>query len=582
MFEEPDKRILWLLNHSTLRDFEVPMLVAMGYEVFIPKHFPKNSDNRSASVSYAFDETLTIPADCLAKLNAFEFYTEKPTHDIVTIINRYFSTVIVAYIFPMFDNVIDCFKGNILLRAFGLTHPSYSYYSFAKEVSGAGFDRRLARLGDRFFFAQAYPNLKEIEPPFFQQRARDLPVGLPRRVTDKRGSWTGGQNKILFVCPDIMTYPENKAVYLEFKKYFGHVPHVICGAQTVPVPNDPAVLGRVDGALYDQLFRECAVMFYHSRLPRHIHFHPAEAVCYGMPLIYMRGGMLDTLGGKDLPGACATFAEAQNKIKRIITTKDRAFIADLTHRQAILFDHFSPENNKKCWQKNFVDDVKPVSRAGAPPPLRLGILAIDEDLDTARLALRVAQALDQAATADGGQLACVIGTANHADHLIRALPMDTTIAVRPIEWIWQPRESIRIAQEFAGQNRARLDYPHYLMPEDDVTQFMDCDLWLLVGNNYTGQVAPVKKQVALVSSLGPIADKMTPRPFLYEQFFASALVQAEVVLCMNRAVLEALPRTIGINTGALLPAWQGSAQAETFSSHAIDAEQIWQALKVLS
>ena len=56
------KRALWLINHTTLRKFEVPLLTELGYEVYLLKSFPYDEGNLSASVDYSYDATLTIPA----------------------------------------------------------------------------------------------------------------------------------------------------------------------------------------------------------------------------------------------------------------------------------------------------------------------------------------------------------------------------------------------------------------------------------------------------------------------------------------------------------------------------------------
>ncbi len=54
-------------------------------------------------------------------------------------------------------------------------------------------------------------------------------------------------------------------------------------------------------------------MFYHSQSPRHIHYHPFEAIKIGMPLVFMGGGMLDRMGGTNLPGRARTWGEATQK-----------------------------------------------------------------------------------------------------------------------------------------------------------------------------------------------------------------------------------------------------------------------------
>ncbi|MFM9062213.1 MAG: hypothetical protein ACKOOI_04160, partial [Pirellula sp.] len=125
---ESNKRVVWLLNHTTLREFEVPLLCSLGLEVYCPKRFPRNPDNRSASVSYEFDSSLSIPETELAKLNEFDFYSEPFTPEIRQILNDRFGSVIVAYMFPMLEQVLANFRGRVLLRTFGSTHPTYTYY----------------------------------------------------------------------------------------------------------------------------------------------------------------------------------------------------------------------------------------------------------------------------------------------------------------------------------------------------------------------------------------------------------------------------------------------------------------------
>ena len=84
------KRILWLFNHTSLRKFEVPMLIEMGYEVYCPKKC--NIFDFSASISYEYGFSLTIPEDVLRKLNEVDFYTKIPL-DIINLLNEYFDIV---------------------------------------------------------------------------------------------------------------------------------------------------------------------------------------------------------------------------------------------------------------------------------------------------------------------------------------------------------------------------------------------------------------------------------------------------------------------------------------------------------
>ena len=100
-------------------------------------------------------------------------------------------------------------------------------------------------------------------------------------------------------------------------KTFGDLPYVVAGAQPVAV-HDNHVLGYVPKEQHDRHMRELRVMYYHGTDRNHIHYHPFEAIRAGMPLVFMAGGLLDTLGGLDLPGQCQDPEEAHEKIERIL------------------------------------------------------------------------------------------------------------------------------------------------------------------------------------------------------------------------------------------------------------------------
>src|SRR3982751_3731411 len=83
-------RVMWLLNHSTARKFEISMLKNLGFtEIFQPKKFPNDPNFRSASIDYSEDENLTIPKDKLDILNAADWYGS-PSREAWDIANAYF------------------------------------------------------------------------------------------------------------------------------------------------------------------------------------------------------------------------------------------------------------------------------------------------------------------------------------------------------------------------------------------------------------------------------------------------------------------------------------------------------------
>jgi hypothetical protein len=532
-----DRRVAWLLNHTTLREFEVPLLRRLGLEVYCPKRFPRNADNRSASVSHEFDDSLTIPADELRTLNAFDFYSGDHPPEIRRILNERFRTVIVPYMFPLFTQALAYFHGRILLRTFGSTHPTYSYSSWAREVAAPAFERQLARASDRFWFAQAYPHLKAIEPPLFQRRAVDLPLGLPERITRNHETWTGSDPRILFVCPEIETYAESRQIYRDFKAHFGDLGHVICGAQSKPV-GDPAVLGKVDAPTFDRLFRTCNVMVYHSRLPRHLHYHPLEAICYGMPLVYMQEGMLGRLTDRKLPGACDTWQEARDKVRRLIDRRDAALARDIRTSQEAIYRLFTAEHAAEQWRRGFVDGILSTAVPDRPRSGCVAVLPLDASEAVGAECRQIADRLrgGQAFGRAAGSVRPRVGS------LTRWEPATNAATVVPFAWKPIAAASLLYAQRLSGHAKP-VPHPQAAIPDDGVCDFMDCDAWIVVGDRCTTPVAAVKpyafRHVRLASA-PPLSREV-------HRSTAITLHNAAAVLVDTEAEQEALVRDYGLS-----------------------------------
>jgi hypothetical protein len=344
-----NKRVLWLLNHRTLMPYEAKLLVDLGYELFTPKVIPGAVSFRSGAVDHAYDRSLTIPAWALARLNAFNFYDDEWPGDIVSIVNRYFGTV---YVIPYGRQVSEAtrkFEGQIMLRAFGLDN-SQTYVRVLELLYGERILRDIEALGKRFWFAGGYDQLVEVEPPFFSERQVFLPLGVPDSFWRTADSYVGNDRRILFVCPNCVTNPYYAAVYRKFKDEFGDLPQAIVGTQDVPV-DDPHVLGFVSDAELARLYRECAVMYYHSTELRHVHYSPIEAAINGMPVIYYADSLLGRMTPGIRLGRCANPSEARAAVQRVLAG-DAQYIADLREQQKALAYQFSDEYCKKVWQTN--------------------------------------------------------------------------------------------------------------------------------------------------------------------------------------------------------------------------------------
>lgn len=361
MFKK-SKRILWLLNHKTLMPYEVPLMQRLGFEVFVPKIFPRTG-LRNSAVDASYDAALSLPAAVLRTLNGFNFYEDAWTPDIVTLLNRYFACVFVIPHLSVVEQAVDQFEGQIVLRAFGLDNES-TYKRFLEDLHGPLIMHKIANIQHRFWFGEGYDHLHEVEPPLFQDRRLFLPIGIPDSFFADAGQWSGQERKILFVCPNAVTDPYYSRIYRQFKQDFGDLPHVIVGAQDAPI-DDPQVAGFVTDAELHRLYRDCAVLYYHSTELRHVHYSPVEAAIDGMPVVFHAHSLLGRLSRGADKGAVDSVAEARDLIERILAG-DQQLIQDIRSDQreiAYLFSdaYCAPTWKKQMQERGFMKAMAPRS-----------------------------------------------------------------------------------------------------------------------------------------------------------------------------------------------------------------------------
>lgn len=341
------KRVLWLLNHRTLMPFEVPLLIKLGYEVFVPKVIP-STGFRSGSVDHSYDASLSIPKDVLAKLNKFDFYNTPWSKEITTITNRYFEVVFTIPHSLQLAEVVDHFEGQIVLRAFGLD-ATQTYEWVLESLYSPLLMRKLETIRNRFWFGQGYENLVDCENKLFRDRALFLPIGVPGHLFDHADEWRCKENRILFVCPNAVTNAYYAGLYQAFKRDFGDLPHWIVGAQDVPV-DDPNVLGFISDERLIELYLSCSALYYPSKEPRHVHYSPIEAAIYGMPVVFHEGSLLDRVGQNTTHGRVSTTAKARELLTRLLA-KDQPLIADIKRDQHKLATQFSEVYCTQVWKE---------------------------------------------------------------------------------------------------------------------------------------------------------------------------------------------------------------------------------------
>jgi glycosyltransferase involved in cell wall biosynthesis len=492
-----ERRVAWLLNHTTLRAFEVPLLRSLGYEVYTSKRLPYGNEFLSASVDHGDDAFLTLPADALAVLNRHNFYEQPLTAAVAEAFASHFGTVICACHPTLVATLLEHYRGRIVVRVFG-REGDRTYAEYLETGIGPWVRETVEAAGERFRLAPAYESIAPNEPEWLRSRCVTLPLGVPDALLANAGSWTGRDRRVFFVCPRIASHPAYYGrVHADFLRAFGTLPHLVGGHQPVPV-RDPNVAGWVDDATWSGWLRELRVMYYHSREPRHLHYHPLEAIAFGMPVVFMRGGLLEELGGGDQPGACATEREAVRKVERVLAG-DEALTAAVREAQPRILAALSRERCEREWRERFAGGVLRVEPEPAvevrearrvavllPQAYRGGTLRAAKDL--ARMV--------RFGALERGERVDVVFSSPH-DERVRAAELTDLAAdgipVRPT--IWKGMDTVSLPERVRG---AAPSPGPYVYPTDGANDFLDCDFWLVVSDRVTAPMAPLRPYGAVV------------------------------------------------------------------------------------
>lgn len=547
-------RVLWLLNHTALRKFELDQFSFLGFnEIFVPKKFPFDEENISADVDYSFDAGLSIPKDELNTLNAQDWYSS-PTEEAWEIVNRNFDIAVFGFFPEQMKSVVRHFKGAVILRAFGLANGS-SYSQLIYRFGGERLVRDIKALGRRFWFGAGYQHLHQIESSYLSKRNCFLPVGLTLRNT--KDDWTGASQRIFFVCPWIGSSPYFGEVYRGFLKTFAEFPYTIGGAQPIGV-QDPNVIGFVSQEQHERKMREHSVMFYHSREKNHIHFYPFEAIAAGVPLVFMGGGLLDTLGGEGLPGCCATIHDAKNKIKRVLTG-DESLIQSIRKSQEVLLNAVHSENCATVWQSNFqrvlreLDEVR--NEVAFRPAIRQKKVAVILPLafkgGAHREAKLIAEAIHYGSREAGESVEVIFA---HLDNEYEYSRDDFTnfppeINLRPYKWKELDIAEACRAMRYAGYDDWEPDSKKYLIMDDGITQLADCDLWFFASDRIWAPILPLRPIVHMVHDY---LQRYIPATMkLADRSFIDAVRAADKVFITTHITCRDTSQYAGVNPNAL-------------------------------
>lgn len=493
-------RAMWLLNHGTARKFDVAMLKQVGIdEIFLPKKYPDDISFRSASVDFSEDPHLTIPKADLDILNEQNWYGT-PSKEAWDIANRNFDILFfIVHDHNIIKSISKYYRGIIIWRAFGLDK-SLTYSKVLDLFMGKYGKALIESLGRRFYFGQSYDHLHKIEEDYLKKRSLFLPLGMSDcKINDV---WQGSERKIFFVCPGLGFNNYYQKIYDDFVRDFDGLDYAIGGSQPLPVAY-PNVLGYVPKEIHDRNMQEMRVMFYHSIEPNHIHYHPFEAVKAGMPLVFMGGGMLDRMGGDDLPGRCKNIQEARYKIERILND-DWDLIEAICKSQVCLLDLMRPENCIDKWREGFVkimhslDKIKNCKISVVSKPKRIAvILPVEYKGGTLRGAKLLAQAIETGAKQTGEKIEVIF--CHLTEHYLEEdfADLSPSITRRSFKWRVLDSEEANRALIYAGMEQT-LKSDRYLVVDDSISQLMDCDLLVLVSDRLSIPLLPIKPYIVIV------------------------------------------------------------------------------------
>lgn len=502
------------------------------HEIFLPKIVPDSFMYRSASVDYSEDANLSIPKADLDVLNGIDWY-ESPTCDAIEIANKYFHIAFFIATPAMIRMLAKYFKGAMILRAYGLDENN-SYHNVMSLATDGGAERMIKAVGRRFWFGQVFENIDQVEPKYIKKQSVFFPLGTFPSINE--GKWLGGDRTIFFVCPDIKINKYYGHTYEKFKKDFSGLPYKVAGIQPIMPTGDPNILGFVSREQHERNMREMRVMFYHSREPRHLHYHPVEAIQAGMPLIYMGGGVLDDMAGNILPGRCDNVKEARNKIARILGD-DWQFIEKIRETQPAILEAIAYERCAIAWRESINKILTELQRNDEFRPVEIKRKRVAIILPhlyrggTLRAAKLVAEAVSSGAGRSGENVEVVFAHVNdesiYSDEDFSDL--SPSISRRPFRWEMLDPESSKRAMAYAGQDERKvLSGMHHFIMNDGISSLLDCDFWIFISDRVPGVVLPLCPYSCIVYDYIQRYENVLPRS--WDDIFIGFVRQAKCVM----------------------------------------------------
>lgn len=491
------KRILWLMNYTSLRDFEVPLLLEAGYEVFTPKVLPFGFGNENASVTWEYDNSLTLFPEELERLNQMDLY-HMISGEGWELINRVFDLIFLDLYPYVLKGVVENFSGTIVLRSSTLPG-GVTCTEWIAQSLGLGFISKLERLGTRFWFAPVLQKMGNAEYRVLHSRYIKLPF-VPVGIPDGTASSPATQLSCI-VCPQIRMNPAAEAAYSEIKKIFKNMAYQIGGAQYIAIPNDPKVLpmSTADGRIEHP--QDYIGMYLCDQESSVFDSYAYDAIGQGCPVVYWKGGAFDALindrtkpKSTDFPGACLSHEDAKRMLDRL--RKNAAYRSELVGKQqARLSELLDLKKSQREWHEGMSRINEARSSGG-----------VDQKKQNVKLAVIIPQAYTGGVMDYSERLIKCIrrGAEELGDHVEVLLGIldnpiyeeggllsgvkKANIPIRKFQWTEKDERWARDASILKGIPCPPSPNGRYFILNDGNTNFEDCDYILFTADRSPGTI----------------------------------------------------------------------------------------------
>lgn len=332
------KNILYLLNHQTLTDFEIPILIKKGYGVLIPKKYDSLDKNQSLYKNdNIYDNFLELSHEKIKILNDIDWYSNKILDtNVITILNDNFSFIFITLLIEktLLQQLLNLFTGKI-------------YYRFFGRESNLRYNNLIPFCHEKVKFIFSYEEIYNFETQFDnffnKNNSFIIPLGLSTSLIAKiYKTYNPINNRLCFICSKINICPYYTQIYKDFINNFSDFDYVIIGRNNKNTNNKKIMNNLENNDYYKQIIIS-KVLYYHGKEPRHLHYHPIEAIFIGIPVIFHKESLLSKYLYNS-KGMCTTIHEAKNKCKRILNN-DIQLINEIIIEQNKVLHLFTIDNN---------------------------------------------------------------------------------------------------------------------------------------------------------------------------------------------------------------------------------------------